>query len=92
LITPFGCALRSVGVARARTLRLLRAADVFDARLDRFVAISFLRCCIADVDHRRDELVMAGLRHYRRFRAATKVMQARAVTKLQIEAPAHSDK
>jgi hypothetical protein len=30
-------------------LRLLRAADVFDARLDRFVAISFLRCCIADI-------------------------------------------
>jgi hypothetical protein len=42
LITPFGCALRSVGAARALPLRLLRAADVFDPRLDRFFAIASL--------------------------------------------------
>jgi hypothetical protein len=49
LITPFGCALRSVGAARARPLRLLRAADVFDASVDRFFAMSSLPYCIADV-------------------------------------------
>jgi hypothetical protein len=42
LIIPLGCALRSVGAARALPLRLRRAADVFDARLDRFLAISSL--------------------------------------------------
>ena len=41
-MTPFGCALRSVGAARALPLRLLRAADVFDARFDRFLAMSSL--------------------------------------------------
>jgi len=53
-----------VGVARARTLRLLRAADAFDARLDRFVAMSFLRCCVADLLARNSPL---RLRHYRRL-------------------------
>src|SRR5262249_53479852 len=47
LITPFGFVPVSVGAARALPLRLLFAAVVFDARLDRFLAISslpFLSC------------------------------------------------
>jgi hypothetical protein len=68
LITPFGCALRSVVAARARTLRLLRAADVFDARLDRFVAISFLRCCIADIAIGEANSPWRRPRHYGRLR------------------------
>jgi hypothetical protein len=41
LITPFGCALRGTA-APALPLRLLLEADVFDARLDRFFAMSSL--------------------------------------------------
>jgi hypothetical protein len=41
LITPFGCALRGTA-APALPLRLLLGADVFDARLDRFFAMSSL--------------------------------------------------
>src|SRR6516165_5494445 len=41
LITPFGCALRGTA-APAVPLRLLLRADVFDARLDRFFAMSSL--------------------------------------------------
>jgi hypothetical protein len=66
LITPFGCALPSVGAARTLPLRLRRAADAFDPRLDRFVAISYLRCCIADV-------TPSGPRHCRLFRGDTEV-------------------
>src|SRR5215472_12438614 len=39
---PFGCALRCVGAARARPLRLPLTADVFDARFGRFLAMSSL--------------------------------------------------
>jgi hypothetical protein len=42
LTTPFGCALPSVGAARTLPLRLRRAADAFDPRLDRFFAIASL--------------------------------------------------
>jgi hypothetical protein len=42
LIIPFGCALRSVAATRALPLRLLRAAAIFDPRLDRFFAIASL--------------------------------------------------
>jgi hypothetical protein len=41
LITPFGGALRGIA-APALPLRLLLTADVFDARLDRFFAMSSL--------------------------------------------------
>jgi hypothetical protein len=38
-------------------LRLpVRAADFFAARLDRFLAMASLHCCIADVTHRRGKL------------------------------------
>src|SRR5262249_46343442 len=50
----------ALGVARARTLRLLRAADVFDARLDRFVAISFFQLLHRRHRHRRGELAAAA--------------------------------
>jgi len=39
---PFGCALPSVGAARTLPLRLRRAVDAFDPRLDRFFAIASL--------------------------------------------------
>jgi hypothetical protein len=42
LIMPFGWALRCVGAARARPLRLPLTADAFDVRLDRFFAMSSL--------------------------------------------------
>src|SRR6266436_1673872 len=45
----FGCALRCVGAARARPLRLLLRAEVFDARLDRFFAMSSLPFLNVDV-------------------------------------------
>src|SRR6266550_2040563 len=44
-----GCAPRSVETARAlRPPR--RAADLFEARLDRFLAMASLRCYIVDVE------------------------------------------
>jgi hypothetical protein len=72
LTTPFGCALRSVGAARALPLRLRRA--VFDARLDRFVAISSLPL----LHRRRDTFGETNSRwwrprHYRGFRGDAEV-------------------
>src|SRR5215467_14769382 len=58
LITPFGCALRGTA-APAFPLRLLLEADVFDARLDRFLAMSSLPFLNRRRDtHRRGELAM----------------------------------
>src|SRR5215813_14700000 len=58
LITPFGCALRGTA-APALPLRLLLGAEVFDVRLDRFLAISSLPFLNRRRDtHRRGELGM----------------------------------
>jgi hypothetical protein len=57
----FGCALRCVGVARARPLRLLLTADVFDARLDGFLAMSSLPFLNRrHKKHQRGELAVMG--------------------------------
>ena len=58
---PFGCALRCVGVARARPLRLPLTAEVFDARLDRFFAMSSLPFLNRRHEkHQRGELAAMG--------------------------------
>src|SRR5215813_4054606 len=58
LITPVGCALRGTA-APALPLRLLLGADVFDVRLDRFLAMSSLPFLNLRRDtHRRGELAM----------------------------------
>src|SRR6476469_295062 len=58
LIMPFGWALRGTA-ARALPLRLLLGADVFDACLDRFFAMSSLPFLNRRRDlHRRGELAM----------------------------------
>jgi hypothetical protein len=63
LITPFGCGPRSVETARA--LRpLLRAADFFAARLDRFLAMAISPLLIADMTRRRGEPAVVAARHY----------------------------
>src|SRR5215510_7527263 len=58
LITPFACPLREAA-APALPLRLLLGADVFDVRLDRFLAMSSLPFLNRRRDtHRRGELAM----------------------------------
>jgi hypothetical protein len=68
LITPFGAALRSGGAARALPLRLLGAAETFDARLDRFLANHLSRCRTIDVKTQRAAAPRSGL-GLRRLRA-----------------------
>jgi hypothetical protein len=63
-----------VAAGRALPLRLLRAADVFDPRLDRFFAIASLQLL-----HRRRVTIgepdspWRRLRHYRGFRGDAQV-------------------
>jgi hypothetical protein len=66
--------LCSVGAAPALPLRLLRAADVFDARLDRFLAMSSLPL----LHNRRESISVANSprwrhRHYRPIGGDTEV-------------------